>query len=73
MDGESLDPGAGGTASPLGRALVLMGDMWSVRILRAVFTGTRRFQDLRDRLEVSDPVLSRRLRALVDEGICERR
>lgn len=60
-------------ASPLGRALVLMGDMWSVRILRAVFTGTRRFQDLRDRLDVSDPVLSRRLRALVEEGICERR
>lgn len=57
-------------ASPLGRALVLMGDMWSVRIVRAIFTGVRRFQDLRELLEISDPVLSRRLRSLVDDGIC---
>lgn len=60
-------------ASPLGRALVLMGDMWSVRIVRAIFTGVRRFQDLREALDISDPVLSRRLRSLVDDGICETR
>lgn len=64
---------SGGTASPLGRALVLMGDMWSVRIVRAIFTGTRRFQDLREALDISDPVLSRRLRSLVDDGICHTR
>lgn len=61
---------SGGTASPLGRALVLMGDMWSVRIVREIFGGTRRFQDLREALDISDPVLSRRLRGLVEDGIC---
>lgn len=60
---------ARGSASPLGHALVLMGDMWTVRIVRSIFLGQRRFQDLRDSLEVSDPVLSRRLRSLVGDGI----
>lgn len=57
------------TASPLGRALVLMGDMWTVRLVRAIFTEQRRFQDLRVSLSISDPVLSRRLRSLVDDGL----
>lgn len=59
-----------GTSSPLGRALVLMGDMWSVRIVREIFGGTRRFQDLRTTLGISDPVLSRRLQGLVADGVC---
>ncbi|MCD9199861.1 winged helix-turn-helix transcriptional regulator [Aeromicrobium wangtongii] len=70
------DVGAGeveGTASPLGRALVLLGDMWTVRIVRAIFAEQRRFQDLRDSLRISDPVLSRRLRALVDDGLLHTR
>lgn len=61
------------TSSPIGHALVLMGDMWSVRIIRGVFMGRRRFQDLRDALKISDPVLSRRLRSLVDDGILVQR
>lgn len=61
------------TASPLGRALVLMGDMWTVRLVRAIFNGQRRFQDLRDSLNISDPVLSRRLRSLVDDGLLQTR
>lgn len=56
-------------SSPIGRALVLIGDMWTVRIVRAVFLGVRRFQDLRDELAISDPVLARRLRSLVDDGV----
>lgn len=60
-------------ASPIGHALVLLGDMWTVRIVRAIFRGTRRFQDLRDQLAISDPVLSRRLRRLVEDGVLETR
>lgn len=62
---------ARGSASPLGHALILMGDMWTVRIVRSIFLGTRRFQDLRDSLEISDPVLSRRLRNLIRDGLIE--
>ncbi|MBC9227483.1 transcriptional regulator [Aeromicrobium sp. 636] len=60
-------------ASPLGRALILLGDMWTLRIVMWVFNGKRRFQDLRNALSISDPVLSRRLNSLVDEGILEAR
>lgn len=56
-------------ASPLGRALVLLGDMWTLRIVTWAFHGKRRFQDLRNALAISDPVLSRRLSSLVDDGI----
>ena len=67
------DQKAEGTASPLGQALVLLGDMWTVRLVRGIFAGQRRFQDLRDSLSISDPVLSRRLRGLVDDGILRTR
>ena len=60
-------------SSPIGHALVLIGDMWTLRIVRSVFNGKRRFQDLRDALAISDPVLSRRLHTLVDDGILEAR
>lgn len=58
-------------SSPIGHALVLIGDMWTVRIVRAIFRGTRRFQDLRDQLNISDPVLARRLRSLMDDGVLD--
>lgn len=69
-DADRSSGDSGGTASPLGRALVLMGDMWSVRIVLAIFRGNRRFQDLCAELNISDPVLARRLRALVEDGVC---
>ncbi len=65
--------GSVATASPLGRALVITGDMWSMRIVLSIFRGNRRFQDLREDLMISDPVLSRRLRGLVEDGICTTR
>jgi DNA-binding HxlR family transcriptional regulator len=60
-------------SSPLGRALVLLGDMWTLRIVMLVFTGRRRFQDLRTSLSISDPVLSRRLTTLIDGGVLQTR
>ncbi len=59
--------------TPLFRALVLLGDMWTLRIVMLVFNGRRRFQDLRTGLSISDPVLSRRLNSLVDDGILSTR
>lgn len=55
--------------SPLGRALLLLGDMWTLRIVMLIFLGKRRFQDLRTELSISDPVLSRRLSSLVTNQI----
>lgn len=54
---------------PVTRTIQLVGDRWSMLILRAVFRGLRRFEDLRLDLGIARPVLSDRLRKLVDAGL----
>jgi DNA-binding HxlR family transcriptional regulator len=57
---------------PVGRALDVLGDPWVVLIMRDALHGRRRFDELRDGLGISDPVLSRRLAALVEAGLLAR-
>jgi DNA-binding HxlR family transcriptional regulator len=52
--------------------LEIIGDRWTMLILRAVFRGLRRFDELRADLGVARPVLSERLRRLVAAGILEK-
>lgn len=60
-----------GAKAPLGQALLMVGDFWNVLVIQSIFLGTRRFQDIRDQLGISDSVLSRRLNALADAGVIE--
>ena len=46
----------------------LIGDKWSMLVVRDVFRGVRRFDELRDDLGVSRAVLTDPLRRLVDAG-----
>ena len=57
----------------IARTLAVVGDPWSVLILRDAFFGTTRFADFRASLGIAPDVLSARLAALVDEGVLERR
>ena len=59
---------------PIARALDLVGDRWTLLILRDVsLYGPRRFSDLRTNLHGIPPtLLSNRLKSLVEEGILER-
>jgi DNA-binding HxlR family transcriptional regulator len=50
----------------------IVGDRWSMLIVRNVFRGIRRFDALHDDLGVSRPVLAGRLKRLVEAGILER-
>lgn len=50
----------------------LIGDRWSVLVLRDVFRGVRRFEELHGDLGVSRAVLSDRLRRLTDAGVLTR-
>jgi len=50
-------------------ALELIGDRWTILILRDAFRGIRRFDDFRRDLDVARPVLADRLRKLVNGGI----
>ena len=56
---------------PIARGLDILGDPWTVLILREVFSGNHRFDTIRDRLEVADTVLTKRLRAMVAAGLLD--
>src|SRR3954465_8401532 len=56
----------------LARSFELIGDRWTLLILRSAMYGVRRFDDFQAELDVPRSVLSARLAALVDAGIRER-
>lgn len=56
----------------IARALSVVGDRWTLLILREAFADARRFDDFRQRLGIARNVLSTRLRGLVADGVLER-
>jgi DNA-binding HxlR family transcriptional regulator len=54
------------------RALEVLGDRWTLLVIRDAFLGVRRFDDFQRGLGVARNVLSDRLQRLVDEGLLER-
>src|SRR5256885_10938237 len=57
----------------LARSFELIGDRWTLLILRSALYGVRRFDDFQADLDLPRSVLSNRLAALVESGIMERR
>lgn len=57
----------------LARSLAVIGDRWTLLVLREAFLRVRRFDEFEARLKIARRVLSERLTLLVDEGILERR
>ena len=56
----------------IARSLELVGDRWTLLIVRDIFLGRRRFDELSESLGVATNVLSDRLNRLVAEGILTR-
>ncbi|QUR66768.1 winged helix-turn-helix transcriptional regulator [Mycobacterium spongiae] len=56
----------------VGRALELVGERWTLLILREAFFGVQRFGQLARNLNIPRPTLSSRLRMLVDVGLLDR-
>lgn len=54
------------------RALEIVGERWTVLVLRDCFYGVRRFSDLLAHLDISRAVLTDRLSTLVEAGLLER-
>jgi DNA-binding HxlR family transcriptional regulator len=54
------------------RALALIGDQWTLLILREALFGVRRYGQLVRNLGIPRPTLSARLRSMVDSGLLER-
>jgi len=58
---------------PIARTLDLIGDRWTMLIIRDLFLGRSRFNEFRQSTpRISPKLLSVRLRRLEDEGIVER-
>ena len=53
-------------------ALDVIGDRWSLLVLRAVFRGIHRFSDLREDIGIASNLLSSRLSRLVENNILEK-
>lgn len=56
----------------IGRALEILGEKWSIVVLREVFNGIRRFDDMRVRTGIPRQVLTNRLATLVANGVLRR-
>jgi DNA-binding HxlR family transcriptional regulator len=61
------------SVNSFGRGLLIVGDQWSMSIICEAFRGTSRFQDFKENLGISDPVLTQRLRSLVTDEVFETR
>jgi len=58
---------------PVARGLSVIGDRWTMMVLRDCFQGIRRFDDFQKRLGITRHVLADRLRKLEEDGVLERR
>lgn len=63
----------GTTDCSIDAALAVVGDRWSILILRDMFRGIRRFEEIQRDLGIPRAVLTDRLRRLVAAGVVERR
>ena len=61
-----------GEACSVARTVAVIGDRWTLLILRDCFLRVRRFEDFQERLGITRHVLADRLRKLVREGVLKK-
>jgi DNA-binding HxlR family transcriptional regulator len=69
MKGKKIDHGQANCG--IARSLQIIGDWWSLLIVREAFSGKERFSEFEKSLGLAKNILSSRLKKLVDEGIFE--
>jgi DNA-binding HxlR family transcriptional regulator len=63
----------GNMQCPIARSLERVGEWWSILILRDALHGFTRFDQFQKSLDIAPNMLTRRLNALVEAGLLERR
>ena len=63
----------GNMQCPVARGLEHVGEWWSLLIVRDALHGFTRFDEFQKSLDISPAILTRRLNALVEGGLMERR
>jgi DNA-binding HxlR family transcriptional regulator len=61
-----------GQVCSIARSLEVVGERWTLLILRDAVLGLTRFEDFQDSLGIASNVLANRLKRLCDEGVLER-
>jgi len=56
----------------IARSVAVIGDRWTLMLLRDCFLGVRRFEAFEQRLGISRSIVADRLKRLVDEGVLRR-
>src|SRR5271154_7411044 len=69
MPSKKINP----TQCPVARSLDRIGEWWSILILRDAHYGLTRFDQFQKSLGIAPNMLTRRLNALVETGLLERR
>ncbi|WP_137391940.1 winged helix-turn-helix transcriptional regulator [Rhodoligotrophos defluvii] len=62
----------GNTVCPIARSLAVLGDRWTMLILREAFLGSRRFEEFQAQTGMSSHLLSIRLKRLERDKILDR-
>jgi DNA-binding HxlR family transcriptional regulator len=62
-----------GPLCAIARSLEVVGERWSLLIIRDAFYGRTTFSEFRESLGISGDILTARLNKLVEEGVLERR
>lgn len=60
------------TVCSIARTMELIGQPWTMLVLRDLFNGVRRFDELTDHLGIARNVLARRLAGLVEAGLVDK-
>ena len=61
------------TTCPIERSLAVLGDAWTMLILRDANAGITRFDQFKKNLGIAPTILTRRLATLTQEGLLEKR
>jgi DNA-binding HxlR family transcriptional regulator len=62
----------GGERCSVARSLSVIGERWTILVLREAFLGVRRFEDLQRRTGAARPVLAERLKRLTEQEVLRR-
>lgn len=60
-----------GDCCPVARALDVVGDWWTLLIIRDAYAGVTRFGDFQKRLGVAKNILATRLKDMVEQGLLQ--
>jgi len=69
----STDAHSSATLCPIARAQDIVGDRWTVLVLRELFLGNRRFEEIQAQTQATPQMVASRLKKLESEGLIERR